>query len=258
MRGAGVDPSGSGWSAPRFLGVVLSLLSVLLVGWPAGCGGKRVTAPPASRASKPDEIVAEPAFSDWAERLLSTARAQLGRAYRWGGDSPQRGFDCSGFVQWVFAQHGIELPRSSTDQAGIGISVSRKEIQPGDLLFYAFSSRSSQPDHVGIYAGKGELIHSPRTGRGISVDPAFRPPFSRRFVAARRVAWVPGSEPSGAAPAPAQASEDQPRYYVVKKGDYVWRIARKLGISPLALLEANGLSMEDILQVGQRLLIPEP
>jgi len=101
--------------------------------------------------------------------VLAQALAQLGIPYRWGGAAPDTGFDCSGLVKYVFETAlGIELPRVSREQAQRGQSVDRKELTPGDLVF--FSRRGKTINHVGIYLGDGRFVHAPRSGRDVTVS----------------------------------------------------------------------------------------
>lgn len=94
-----------------------------------------------------------------------------GTPYVWGGTSPN-GFDCSGFVQYVYARLGVNLPRTSEEQAGVGTAVSAlSAAQPGDLLFFAGSDgTASAPGHVAIYLGRGEMIDAPYTGSSVRVE----------------------------------------------------------------------------------------
>jgi cell wall-associated NlpC family hydrolase len=122
--------------------------------------------------------------------VLATADRYVGTRYRYGGDTPAEGFDCSGFVQFVFGRHGVELPRTSSEQASAGRAAPRKiaALQPGDLMFFAASGRGV--DHVAIYAGAGRIIHaSSGTGevRYDSLGTDRGEWFLRRFVTARRV-----------------------------------------------------------------------
>lgn len=103
------------------------------------------------------------------------AKNYLGVPYVYGGTSPS-GFDCSGFVQYVYSYFGINLPRVSYSQLNCGKAVQTEDLQVGDLLFFRGAG------HVGIYAGDGMYIHAPQTGRNISIDP-----LTRSIYAARRV-----------------------------------------------------------------------
>ncbi len=100
------------------------------------------------------------------QALVATAKKYLGTKYVWGGSSPS-GFDCSGFVQYVCAQNGISVPRTSRDQAKVGVAVSKSDLQPGDLLFFA---KNGVVHHVGIYIGNGQMIHSPQTGDVVKIS----------------------------------------------------------------------------------------
>ena len=105
--------------------------------------------------------------------------------YRRGGRSPQHGFDCSGFVHYVFAQVlGVELPENSAAQYRDGQKIDRDDMQAGDLVF--FRTRGKRISHVGIYLGGGRFIHSPTTGERVRVDRMSEKYWSRRFAGARR------------------------------------------------------------------------
>jgi cell wall-associated NlpC family hydrolase len=95
-----------------------------------------------------------------AARVLATARRYVGIRYRYGGASPDGGFDCSGFVQYVFARNHIELPRTSREQAAAGsrVSLSVDSLLPGDLML--FSSKGHGVNHVAIYVGNRRMLHS--------------------------------------------------------------------------------------------------
>ncbi len=95
-----------------------------------------------------------------AARVLSTADQYVGTKYTWGGNTPKSGFDCSGFTKYVFAKHGIELPRTSREQsrAGQAVPVDFSAMRPGDIMLFAEPGEAIS--HVAIYVGSGEIIHS--------------------------------------------------------------------------------------------------
>lgn len=100
------------------------------------------------------------------EQIVALAERHLGVPYRWGGTDPAHGLDCSGLVQVVFRDAGIELPRVSRDQARVGTPVaSLADARPGDLVAFG-----SPVDHIGIYAGNGEMVVAPQTGDVVKVQ----------------------------------------------------------------------------------------
>lgn len=136
-----------------------------------------------------EQAAAEPKKEGRAQTLLKGALALLGTPYRWGGTSPEGGFDCSGLVGYVFRTAlGIELPRVSRDMARDGEKVERTALVPGDLVF--FSRRGKRVDHVGIYIGEGRFLHAPRTGRDVTVSELDTGYWSHKFLQARRVAGL--------------------------------------------------------------------
>ena len=125
-----------------------------------------------------------------ASRVLPTAKRYLGVPYRWGGTSPRTGFDCSGFVQYVFAKHGTRLPRTSREMASSGqrLRPQWSALEPGDLVLFA--EPGERISHVAIYAGSRRIIHASSSGRRVRYDALDTKRgrwFSRRIVAARRV-----------------------------------------------------------------------
>ncbi len=123
------------------------------------------------------------------QSVLKRAMALLGTPYRWGGNSPDGGFDCSGLVGYVFRTAlGIELPRVSRDMAHNGEEVSRGALTAGDLVF--FSRRGNRVDHVGIYMGNGQFVHAPRTGKDVMVSELDSGYWSGKFTQGRRVVGI--------------------------------------------------------------------
>lgn len=121
-----------------------------------------------------------------ASELVGNAMGFLGVRYRYGGTSPETGFDCSGFVRATFEKTlGRILPRRAADQAAATQTIAKEELKPGDLVFFNTMRRAFS--HVGIYIGDGKFIHSPRTGSSVRVDSMHSDYWVNRFNGARRV-----------------------------------------------------------------------
>lgn len=122
-----------------------------------------------------------------ADELIGSAMGLLGVAYRYGGTSVSTGFDCSGFMQHIFRRAmGINLPRTSAEQAQMGFPVSRNELQPGDMVFFR-TLGGSRISHVGLYIGNDRFIHAPRTGKNIEITSLSHKYWSGKYAFARRV-----------------------------------------------------------------------
>lgn len=119
--------------------------------------------------------------------MLDGALELVGIRYRRGGSSPERGFDCSGFVGHVFHEGlGLYLPRSARELSKTGQPVAREELKPGDLVFFNTMRRAFS--HVGIYLGDNRFLHAPRTGGKVRVEQIDKRYWLKRFNGARRVA----------------------------------------------------------------------
>ena len=116
--------------------------------------------------------------------LISTALSFRGIPYRNGGSDPT-GFDCSGFVQYVYAMHGTGLPRDVHNQYRIGRDVDRKDVKPGDLVFFETVSRGAS--HVGLAIGGDEFVHAPSSRGVVRIEKLTSSYWASRFVGARRV-----------------------------------------------------------------------
>lgn len=118
------------------------------------------------------------------DAVVAEAQQYLGLPYVWGGTDPEKGMDCSGLVQVVYRNLGIDLPRLSADQARAGRPVaSMAEARPGDLIAWDNSGRNAGADHIAIYAGNGKMIEAPRTGLDIRlVDVPSTPDYIRRIL----------------------------------------------------------------------------
>ena len=152
----------------------------------AGQPGAPVEAPadaPVATARPVPAPAPMPRPSD-AYALVGTALDLRGAPYRDGGADP-RGFDCSGFTQYVFAQHGLALPRGTRDQFKQGTNVGPDDVQPGDLLF--FTTTGPGASHVGIAVGTDQFVHAPSSTGTVRVERLSSGYWAQRFVGARRV-----------------------------------------------------------------------
>ncbi|MCW5257757.1 peptidoglycan endopeptidase [Verminephrobacter aporrectodeae subsp. tuberculatae] len=124
--------------------------------------------------------------ADQAADLVNSTMGFLGVPYKFGGSSAATGFDCSGFVRAVYEQTvGLLLPRRAEQQAAATRSIDRKELRPGDLVFFNTMRRNFS--HVGIYVGDDKFIHAPHSGSRVRLDDLGRAYWTRRFNGARRV-----------------------------------------------------------------------
>jgi len=115
------------------------------------------------------------------ERAARIALKAVGIPYHWGGESPSSGFDCSGLVRWAYGRLGVALPHSSYALYGEGRRVSQARMKPGDVLFFEGLG------HVGLYLGRGRMVHAPQSGRDVEVVRLARSNYGRRLIGARRV-----------------------------------------------------------------------
>ena len=118
--------------------------------------------------------------------LVGTALSLRGVPYRSGGSDPA-GFDCSGFTQYVYAQHGILLPRDVREQYAAGRSVAPQDIRPGDLVFFATAKPLEHASHVAIAIGGDEFVHAPSSTGAVRVERLSTTYWSQRYVGTRRV-----------------------------------------------------------------------
>ena len=133
-------------------------------------------------APTPSTPLAKPVFDGYA--LVGTALSLRGVPYRNGGADP-KGFDCSGFTQYVYAQYGIALPREVREQFNSGKSIGSHDLAPGDLIF--FSTTEPGPTHVGIVVGGDEFVHAPSSTGVVRVERLGSGYWAPRYLGARRV-----------------------------------------------------------------------
>jgi cell wall-associated NlpC family hydrolase len=118
--------------------------------------------------------------------LVMYAMSLADTPYRYGGNSVDSGFDCSGFVGHVYRHSlGISLPRTSREISRVGQPISRSELRPGDLVFY--NTRNASFSHVGIYIGEGKFVHSPRSGDSVRTEQMQMRYWQTRYNGARRI-----------------------------------------------------------------------
>jgi cell wall-associated NlpC family hydrolase len=157
------------------LAVVLSGLSL------AGVGCRSATEPRQSALADANVRANAGRSVGTASRVVAIALAHIGVPYRWGGADP-RGFDCSGFVMYVYGQAGVALPHGAVRQYDIGVPVRRQHLEPGDIVFF------DRLNHSGIYVGDGRFVHASKSGDVVKVSRLDEDWFDRRWVGARRLA----------------------------------------------------------------------
>ncbi|KVE86711.1 hydrolase Nlp/P60 [Burkholderia cepacia] len=169
--------------------------------------GMRITTPRAFPA--PANF---PKFVDHSvgqEEISIQAMSLVGVPYRWGGNTPTSGFDCSGLVRYVIGRAAdVNLPRTTADMSGRGVSVEPDQIAPGDLIFFNTTGRPHS--HVGIYVGKLRFVNAPSTGGTVRLDYLTNPYWAKRFDGIRRVA-PPRSTPTPFDAPTYEAKRDEPR-----------------------------------------------
>jgi cell wall-associated NlpC family hydrolase len=157
----------------------------------SACSGPRL----AESLPAEQEEVALPQLANVPEhgmQLAEFAKTLTGVKYRYGGNSPETGLDCSGFIIYVFRETlGIHLPRRVADISRIGQEISRPDLQPGDLVF--FNTQGDQYSHAGIYLGDNKFIHSPRSGKTVRIADMGLQYWTRHFNGARRLVGAGGN-----------------------------------------------------------------
>ena len=179
-----MPPFRSLWAA-RFCGLLAAGLLALPL------PGLAQTAKERSLARSATDAVRDAANSAWhsAQDLTTFALGLIGVDYKFGGESPETGLDCSGLVRYVFQQvTGITLPRTAQAMSRVGDKVTLADLRPGDLVF--FNTRRFDFSHVGIYLGDNRFVHAPRRGREVEVATLDSSFWQKRFNGARRMVGV--------------------------------------------------------------------
>ena len=145
--------------------------------------------PPAPLAQKPVVFISHPEeTSPIAADVLFRALGLVGTPYRWGGNTPDSGFDCSGLIGFVYRDAaGISLPRTTRELIVMRAQdVSENNLQTGDLIFFA-TGGGSQVSHAGIYVGEGRFVHAPATGGTVKLDSLSKAYWQKAYLNAKRV-----------------------------------------------------------------------
>ncbi|HEY7898879.1 MAG TPA: C40 family peptidase [Gemmatimonadaceae bacterium] len=154
----------------RRIATILSAAAIAgaLVVSPAGAQNVTVSRPQAAPVPRPFERLSQ-SVHELRDSIAAFSRAQLGVKYKRGAESPTKGFDCSGLVQYVMAAFGAELPRTAREQATVGKKIERDiaSLKPGDLLTFGHGKRIS---HIGIYIGDGRYVHAPTPGKRVRIE----------------------------------------------------------------------------------------
>lgn len=123
-----------------------------------------------------------------AQRAVWIAQKQLKIPYLWGGTSPEKGFDCSGLVQYSYKKNNIKLPRTAAQQYAATKPVNAQAAKSGDLVFFRNTGKRRGITHVGLYLGNGRFIHAPRKGKTVEITPVTHKYWSKHIAGFRRVA----------------------------------------------------------------------
>lgn len=168
----------------RKLLAAVVFLGSLQIGPASAQSSTEVEASPKTFASSVSSV--STAVVDKTETLINNAMQLIGVRYRWGGNTPQSGLDCSGFVRYVFNDtFGFLLPRKSAQMSKVGLEIGKEELRPGDLVF--FNTMRHAFSHVGIYVGNNKFIHAPSKGKSIRVDDMTKVYWEKRYNGARRL-----------------------------------------------------------------------
>jgi hypothetical protein len=159
------------------LGLILGLACV----WASPLRADYEAEEQARHLRQADESIWQALFG---QRVLAMARRELGRPYVWGGKTEATGFDCSGYTAFVLRSVGVAIAPTALGQFGQGLDIDASALQPGDLVFF---TGQGSPLHVGIYAGDGNFLQAPGTGKVIESSKLSSPYFSQHFVGARRM-----------------------------------------------------------------------
>ncbi len=165
-----------------------TLARIALIALTALLGACAGHAPPPAPVARPVVFASPQPSSPEAEDVLFRALGLVGTPYRWGGNTPDSGFDCSGLISYVYRDMaGINLPRSTREMIVMRApNVPQDALQTGDLIFFA-TSGGSQVSHAGIYVGEGRFVHAPATGGTVKLDSLSKAYWQHAYLNAKRV-----------------------------------------------------------------------
>ncbi|HDZ57401.1 MAG TPA: peptidoglycan endopeptidase [Pseudomonas xinjiangensis] len=160
------------------------LLMLLMITLLSGCAS---TPEPVFESPSAGNATSSPAAAQGHEDVLFHAFSLIGTPYRYGGNSPDTGFDCSGLIHYVYREAaGLKLPRTTAGLSALDAAPdARQPLQPGDLVLFAMSGR--RVDHAGIYVGEGRFLHAPSSGGRVRVDSLHAGHWQRSYKGSRRV-----------------------------------------------------------------------
>lgn len=160
---------------------IAKMIAAITLGLAIAFTGVTIAAPQSADAASSTSA------SSKASKIIATGKKYLGVPYVFGAKAGRTdAFDCSSFVQYVYKKNGISLPRTSRQQAKVGVRVSKSNLKPGDLVF-SDTNRDGVINHVSIYIGNGKLLHTYRKGIGVTISTFKGSVWDRTFVTARRV-----------------------------------------------------------------------
>jgi hypothetical protein len=149
--------------------------------------------------------------------LVAFAKQYIGTPYAWGGNSLTNGVDCSGLVQQVYKNFGIQVSRTTYTQIGEGKAIKMNELKAGDMVFFDTDPGTGGPDHVGIYMGDGKMIHAPRPGKSVEISDLTTGYWQGIFMGGRRVSGLQGGGPASESE-PAAAARLSPEEMAAEYG----------------------------------------